>query len=90
MTVKNAIEILDGYCKQKIELKNGLKDPTKSWNDADLSKQISDLIADSIDTDIIVLQAIQKQIQPNCSHPKKLRDIDSDENTYCMGCNLDL
>ena len=44
MTVKKALEILDGYCEQKTKLKNGLKDPKKSWNtEKDLVTQVADM-----------------------------------------------
>jgi len=91
MTVKNALEILDGYYKQKKDLKEGIKDPTKSWNIGhDLIVQVAEMISDHIETDLIVLNAIKKQIQPNCKHPKNMQDVDSNGNRYCMDCNMDL
>jgi len=91
MTVKKALEILDGYYEQKKTLKEGMEDPMKSWNVGhDLMTQVAEIISDHIETDLIVLNAIKKQIQPKCKHPKKLHDKDSDGNLYCMGCNLDL
>ena len=91
MTLKNALDILDGYTRTKTEVKIGLEDPTKSWNEKDdLSKQVAKMIAESLETDIIVLEEIKRQIKPNCPHPKKLRDTLPDGTTYCMGCNLDL
>jgi len=32
MTVKKALEVLEGYPEQKIKLRNGIKNTTKSWN----------------------------------------------------------
>jgi len=91
MTVKNALKILDGYYEQKANLKNGLEDPTKVWNIGyDLMTQVAKMIADSIDTDLNILNDIKKQIQPKCKHPKKFHDKGPDGNLYCMGCNLDL
>ena len=91
MTVKKALKILDGYYEQKTILKIGLEDPTKDWNCGhDLATQVAEMFADHISTDLAILKAIKKQIQPNCKHPKKLHDKDSDGNLYCMGCNLDL
>lgn len=85
MTVKNALKILDGYYEQKKNLKDGIKDPAQSWNiERDLMTQVAEMIADSIDTDLIVLNAIKKQIQPKCKHPKKSQDIDPDGNRYCI------
>ncbi len=37
-----------------------------------------------------VLRAIRNELIGNCKHPKKLRQIDSEGNLYCMGCNQDL
>ena len=90
MTVKKALEVLEEYCKQKINLKNGLQDPTKSWNaDKDLINQVANMMIDSIETDIVVLNALTKLIKPTCKHPKKMRDHDG-KGWYCMNCNLDL
>ena len=90
MTVKNALEILEGYCEQKIKLKEGMKDPTKPWNvEKDLVTKVANMMADSMETDIIVLKELIKQIKPTCKHPKKMRDYDG-KVWYCMNCNLDL
>jgi hypothetical protein len=90
MTIKNALDVIEGYCEQKIKLKEGMKDPAKSWNkEQDLVTQVSDMMADSIDTDIVVLKALIKQIKPNCKHPKNMRDYDG-KVWYCMNCNWDL
>ena len=90
MTIKNALGVIEGYCEQKIKLKEGMKDPTKSWNkEQDLVTQVSDMMTDSIDTDIIVLKVLIKQIKPNCKHPKNMRDYDG-KGWYCMNCNWDL
>jgi len=91
MTVKKALKILDGYYERKTSLKTGLEDPTKAWNCGhDLATQVAEMMADHIETDLVVLKAIKKQIQPKCKHPKKFQDIDPDGNRYCMDCNLDL
>ena len=91
MTVKNALKILDGYIEQKLNLKDGLLDPTKSWNASnDLAKQVAEMFADHMDADLTVLKTVKSQIQPKCKHPKKLQDRDGEGNLYCMGCNLDL
>jgi len=91
MTVKNALKILDGYYERKLSLKNGLQDPTKSWNlGHDLASQVAEMFADHMELDLEVLDSIKKQIQPKCKHPKKMQDIDSNGNRYCMDCNLDL
>lgn len=91
MTVKKALEILDGYYKQKLSLKKGLEDPTKSWNTGhDLASQVAAMFADHMETDLVVLGTIKKQIQPKCRHPKKMRDRTANGDWYCMNCNLDL
>ena len=91
MTVKNALKILDGYYKQKLYIKNGLKDPTKSWNIGhDLASQVAEMFAEHMETDLLVLDAIKKQIQPKCKHPKKMRDKTANGDWYCMNCNNDL
>ena len=90
MTIKNALEILEGFCEEKIRLKNGLIDLGKSWNSKnDLASKVAHIMADSMETDIIVLKELIKQIKPNCKHPKKMRDYDG-KVWYCMNCNLDL
>jgi hypothetical protein len=90
MTIKNALEILEGYCEEKIKLKNGLVDPSKSWNSKqDLVSQVARMIADTMKTDIIVLNELIKQIKPNCKHPKNMKDYDG-KVWYCMNCNWDL
>ena len=91
MTVKKAIEILDQYTKKKTEVKDGIKDPKQSWNNSlELSKQVADMIADSMETDLIVLKEIRAQLVPKCRHPKKMIDTLPDGQKYCMNCNLDL
>lgn len=68
---------MDVYYKQKKILKEGIQDPTKTWNVGhDLITQVAEMIVDNISTDLAVLNAIKKQIQPNCKHPKKIHDRD--------------
>jgi len=91
MTVKKALNLLDGYYVQKTKLKKGLEDPTKAWNIGhDLATQVAEMIADSIKTDLVVLNEIKNEIQPNCRHPKKMRDKTANGDWYCMNCNIDL
>ncbi|PIN83975.1 MAG: hypothetical protein COV65_02165 [Nitrosopumilales archaeon CG11_big_fil_rev_8_21_14_0_20_33_24] len=91
MTVKKAIEILDSYTKKKTEVKNGIKDPKKSWNNSlDLVKQVADMIGDLMETDLIVLEEIRTELVPKCKHPKKMIDTLPNGQKYCMNCNLDL
>lgn len=91
MTVKKAIEILDYYTEKKSEMKAGLLDRNKPWNHGDVNLYpLSEIMADNIETDLLVLNAIRKQIEPNCKHTEKSQDIDPDGNRYCVDCNLDL
>lgn len=89
MTAKKAIKMLDWWIEQK---KLGVKKLLKEWNynSIDESYGVSKSLL-SMDKIIISnLEFIRKELVPNCSHPKKLHDRDSDGNLYCMGCNLDL
>ncbi len=91
MTVKKALEILDYYSEKKSEMKKGFLDRNKPWNHGEVNLySLSEMLADNIDTDLIFLDAIKKEINPECKHPKKSQDIDPDGNRYCMDCNLDL
>jgi len=91
MTIKKALSLLDYYSEKKEEMKNNFLDRNKPWNHEEVNLfSLSESIADNIETDLIFLRAIKKQIQPNCKHSKKSQDIDPDGNRYCMDCNLDL
>ena len=91
MTVNNALKILDEYTKKKDQMKKDLLDRNMPWNHGDVSLySFSKELAQVMDTDLVILNAIKKQIKPNCHHPKKLHDKDSDGNLYCMGCNQNL
>jgi len=72
-------------------MKDNLLDRNKPWNHGETSLySLSEILADNIETELIFLRAIKKQIEPNCKHPKKSQDIDPGGNRYCMDCNLDL
>ena len=91
MTVKKALELLNYYSEKKVEIKNGFLDRNKSWNHGEISLYpLSQAISQMIESDLIFLEGIKKQIKPNCLHPKEFQDIDPDGNLYCMDCNLDL
>ena len=45
---------------------------------------------DSTKNEIKVLQILKKGLVTKCGHPKKMQDVDSKGNRYCMNCNLDL
>ena len=91
MTVKKALKLLDYYSEKKEEMKYNLLDRNKPWNHGEVNLfSLSESLAGNIESDVVFLKAIKKQIQPNCKHPKKFQDIDPDGNRYCMDCNLDL
>lgn len=91
MTVKNAIKLLEYYAEKKEEMKMDLLDRNKPWNYGEINLfSLSKSMAGSIEVDLVFLNEIKKQIKPDCKHPKKFHDRDSNGNTYCMGCNLDL
>ena len=76
---------------KKQEMKENYLDRNKSWNHGEPNLySLSEIMADNIETDLVFLKTIKKEIQPNCKHSKKFQDIDPDGNPYCMDCNLDL
>jgi len=92
MTIKKAISGLDFLIKNKQEMKEGLLDPSKSWNQGmDLPNQVAKGFTEVIDNDIEWFKVIRKQIHPlsKCKHPKKLHDR-CEGKLYCMGYNQDL
>ena len=91
MTVKKALKIIDYVIDKKLDMKSNFLSLDKPWNQGeDCIVELSKTFAFVIDNDIELFRAIEKQLKPNCKHPKKLHDGDSDGNLYCMGCNLDL
>jgi hypothetical protein len=47
-------------------------------------------LLDADKTIVTNLELIRKEIIPKCNHPKKMQDVDSNGNRYCMNCNWDL
>ena len=91
MTVKKAIKILDWLIKQETTRAEGFVDPKHTWNqDFDCMKDLAKSLSDSQKNEIEVLQILRKELIPKCSHPKKMQDMDSKGNRYCMDCNMDL
>ena len=91
MTVKKALKIIEYVIDKKLDKKSDFLSPERSWNQGqDCIRGLSDAYASMMDNDIEILRFIEKQLKPNCKHPKKLHDKDSGGNLYCMGCNLDL
>ncbi len=91
MTTKNALKIIDHVIQRKSQKKSDFMNPEMSWNNGlGQIMKLSLQLASVMDDDIKILRLIREEIQPKCSHPKKLQDVDPDGNPYCMGCNLDL
>ena len=87
MSIKKAIKILDWGIEQKIQ---GMTTLQKEWHDSDDTYGIEKTLLDSDKTIITNLELIKKELVPNCTHPKKMRDRTSDGQWYCMNCNFDL
>ena len=91
MTVKQALKIIDYVIGKKLDKKSDFLSLDKPWNQGQgCIMELSMTFASMMDNDIELLRRIEKQLKPNCKHPKKLHDKDSGGNLYCMGCNLDL
>jgi len=91
MTVKKAIKILDWLIEIETNRAEGFVDPKHSWNHGfDCMRGLGEIFANSKKKDIEVLQILRKELVPKCNHPKKMQDVDSNGNRYCMDCNLDL
>lgn len=91
MTVKKALKIIDYVIEKKLEKKSGFLSLEQPWNQGEPNLQsLSQTFAFAIDNDIEILRILEKQLKPNCEHPKKLHDKDPGGNLYCIGCNLDL
>ena len=91
MTIKKAIQMLDFSIEGNKVLTEGFQDPTKSWNqNLDCVSELVQTMANLTKQETRALELIKKEIQPKCSHPKKMRDRDSEGDWYCMSCNLDL
>ncbi len=80
MTVKKAIEMMQNL--QKCELES-IK---IFFGNGKIDSDIRLICKGKAD----YLEKILKEIQPNCKHPKKMRDRTQDGQWYCMACNMDL
>ncbi len=97
MSIAKAIQGLDIIIKNKQQLKDGLLDPMKSWNQNNtVSKEFVVSLAESLQFDVKVLTGIKTHLLPEqkrtkiiCRHPKKFQDIVGGHK-YCMNCNADL
>ncbi len=89
MTVQKAIKILDWLIERESKLVKGFVDTKHSWNHGfDCARDLAKSLSNSIKNEVEVLQILRKELVPKCSHPKDMRDVDSNGNRYCMDCNL--
>ncbi|HYL66176.1 MAG TPA: hypothetical protein VEU72_03385 [Nitrosopumilaceae archaeon] len=91
MTSKKAIEILDDFMKYKIKCSDSFAALSQKCymipgGVSGVAKQLENLNRGEFE----ILTSIRDEIQIQCSHPKKFRDIDPDGKPYCVGCNQDL
>jgi len=87
MTIKKAIKILDWWIKQKTQ---GIERLQKEWAFSEDSHDVGKTLLEADKMIISNLEVIRKELVPKCSHPKKMQDVDSNGNRYCMDCNWDL
>jgi hypothetical protein len=89
MTVKKAIQILDWWIGHKKETMETLR---KEWHYQTYEEAtgVAKLLFEMDKIDISNMEEIRKELVPNCTHPKKMRDRDPSGQWYCMNCNLDL
>ena len=91
MVSKKVVSLIDLLLQGDIKLRDGMRDPSKIWNsDNDVFHNLVKTFTHLLEQNIIILQAIQKELHTNCKHPKKMRDRTPDGQWYCMNCNLDL
>lgn len=62
----------------------------KEWIFSDDTHGVGKILLDVDKTIIANLESVRKELVPKCSHPKKMQDVDSKGNRYCMDCNMDL
>ena len=87
MTIKKAIQILDWWIEQKMQ---GMEKLQKEWVFSDDPHGMGKILLDVDKTIISNLELVRKELVPKCYHPKKMQDMDSKGNRYCMDCNMDL
>lgn len=88
MTVANAIEICDILIESHLKNSKGIRELAKDW-EADSPKKMAITIAEVHEDVAKCILLIKENIQPNCKHPKKMRDGKKGER-YCMACNMDM
>lgn len=83
--------MLDFLIEYEKKMQDAMADPAKSWNiGTDNIKKLATSLSDSHRDSIRILNAIRKELVPNCKHSKKMRDRTADGQWYCMNCNMDI
>lgn len=91
MTIKKAVKILEWFIEKQNQYSESMIDPKQAWNqDFDVLRDMTKSFSDRQKDEIKVLEIIKTELVPKCKHPKKMQDIDSNGNRYCMDCNWDL
>ena len=85
--IGEAIEICDYLIEAHLRNSAGIRDKVKDWHHA--PKDLGMVIAEVHEDVAKCIFAIKKRIQPNCKHPKKMRDKCKGVE-YCMECNSDI
>lgn len=91
MVTKKAIHLIDLLLQGDIKLRDGMLDPSKSWNfDNDQIHSLVQTHVGLLDQNIKILETLQKELKINCQHPKILQDKDPSGQEYCLSCNQDM
>lgn len=88
MTVKIAIKMCDALVEHYTKHAAGMRERVKDWS-PDGAQSLGITMAETVEDIAKCILAIKSELQPNCKHPKKMRDGKKGER-YCMGCNLDM
>lgn len=89
MTIKKAIQILDYYLSEKKRhLEHAIEYEQKSYEKNTF--EIPKMMRENLESEIIILNALQVQFVPKCRHSKKYQDTTKNGILYCMNCNADL
>ena len=86
--IGEAIKIRDMLMESHLRLSAGIREKTKYW-EGEGPKSLAITIAETHEDVAKCLLAIKSRIQPNCKHPKKMRDKCAGIE-YCMNCNMDI
>jgi len=88
MTSKKAVQIVEMLLERKIRHKQDLEKPENDWGTDAVGRLVQTKIT-SLSNEIGWLQALKKEMAPQCKHPKKMQDMCKGQK-YCMNCNMDL